>query len=180
MTSTFSSAEINFEEGAAWYCIWCWEKQKKGRLTSWDRSPTIEKFFRLEQIMPENLSNSSINRKLSSLKNQIYDAIENSELVDSILNSYPRPFPTTFPMDKGSRQDHARLGRLFEIELLCIRVYACACCGRTKPYADGPNSKSRVTTNFHRQNLADKYYPAFFVAVIFVRDSFSALIEANI
>ena len=65
-------------------------------------------------------------------------------------------------MDKGSRQDHARLGRLFEIELLCIRVYACACCGRTKPYADGPNSKSRVTTNFHRQNLADKYYPAFF------------------
>ena len=112
--------------------------------------------------MPENFSNSSINRKLSSLKNQIYDAVEDRELVDSILNSHPRPFPTTFPMDKGSRQDHARLGRLFEIELLCIRVYACACCGRTKPYADGPNSKSRVTTNFHRQNLADKYYPAFF------------------
>ena len=68
---------------------------KKGRLTSWDRSPTIEKFFRLGQIMPENVSNSSINRKLSSLKNKIYDAVQDRELVDSILNSRPRPFPSS-------------------------------------------------------------------------------------
>ena len=52
--------------------------------------------------------------------------------------------------------------KLFEIELLCLNVYTCECCGSTKPYTEGPNSKPRKDTKFHRSSLSDKYYPEFY------------------
>ena len=146
-----------------WYCIRCWEKKTKDEDDiPFHKCKTEEKFFRLGQIVPSNVTGSQLNRRIATLRTTIFEAVQDKDLVYSILNTHPRPFPTALPMIKKNREEHARLGRLFEIELLCLKVRACACCGRTKPTAEGPmKSVKKRDTNFHRQSLVETYHPAF-------------------
>jgi len=72
--------------------------------------------------------------------NRVRDAIEkdlkacaSTEDVNLLLNTTPRPYPTSCPMPSDTLLRHAIHGRRMEISLMCYKVNPCSCCGRVQP-----------------------------------------------
>jgi hypothetical protein len=122
-----------------------------------------EKALRLGCTVDEKITPRAFQRKLDQYVEKLQEIVGDDGLIDSIINSRPRPYPTTKPMDGASRRKHAMWGRRFEIEQLCIQVGKCDCCGTVKPYAADPWLKAKWfdgNTHFHRLHLTHSFYPA--------------------
>jgi hypothetical protein len=91
----------------------------------------------------------------------MFEVVEDETLVRYLLDSRPRPYPTTKPMvDPNMRHKLALRGRRFEIQQLLVDVDTCDCCGTVMPYAaDDWLQKKGIEGNSHfrRLHLLKKY-----------------------
>lgn len=109
---------------------------------------------------------------VSAYKSHLADRID-SDLLQSIIDSPPRPYPTQKPMEHDSRHSMAINGRRFEILMLQVSVEYCECCGRTTPVQtdmllDKDNSTKMAhdpidaqKQRFRRHHLASRYRKAY-------------------
>lgn len=98
-------------------------------------------------------------RRIDDFIKNMRSVVGDDELVDSILDSEPRPYPSHKPVSPATDEASRLAGRLFECSLLLLRVAGCDCCGKTKPFYD--DVKFRKKTKFHRMHLNDPYYDAW-------------------
>jgi hypothetical protein len=95
---------------------------------------------------------------------RLFEVIGDETLVRSLLDSRPRPFPTTKPMDPKARHKLALWGRRFEIQQLLVDVDKCDCCGIVMPYAadDWLQSKSiEGNSHFRRLHLLKRFKKSY-------------------
>ena len=160
----------NTQDEHPFYCIECWDSEHKSlpenecvpfaALTG-DTGLVEEKARRLGynveappdgKPVPQRLGRR-LDQYVASLRANVAD----DALVDSILASSPRPYPTTKPMDPEMRRNSAIHGRRFELMQLNFIVPQCDCCGMIRPYQNDSWYPETKLGNFHRAHLHKKF-----------------------
>jgi hypothetical protein len=123
------------------YCIKCWEHQK--RVQAEDTVPPAfgslsheEKVLRLGIVVAPDSSNGILNRRVNNRSHLLLRHV-GIDMLESLKDSSPRPYPTTKPMSESCHANHARYGRVFETSMLCFEIKKCDCCGISIPFNDG-------------------------------------------
>jgi hypothetical protein len=172
-----------------WLCLMCWESRKRVKKANMP-DPTFASLenhlsnlpLRAERLGLAissddfSLMNGSAKRqlgiKLKKYHENLLDGIEDAALVESILNSKPRPYPTVKPMNGQERWKMAIHGRRFELLMLNIKIKACRCCGIVVPVQHDllldPKNKGKAhhpltgtETKFKRHHLVNPFYDAY-------------------
>jgi hypothetical protein len=148
------------EEATPWYCIRCWEQHKE-RSTPFDEVDDLEeKAFRLGITIRDDVTTQTFARQLKKYVSRMFEVVGDETLVKSLLDSRPRPYPTTKPMDPKACHKLALWGRRFEIQQLLVDVDKCDCCGIVMPFAADDwlqNKGIEGNSHFRRLHLLKKY-----------------------
>ncbi len=148
------------EEAMPWFCIRCWEEHKDP-LTPFDEVDDLEeKAFRLGVTVRDDITTRTFSSQLKKYVSKLFEVVGDETLVRSLLDSRPRPFPTTKPMDPKARHKLALWGRRFEIQQLLVEVDKCDCRGIVMPYAadDWLQSKNiEGNSHFRRLHLLKRF-----------------------
>jgi hypothetical protein len=124
-----------------WYCTACWEENKREKREAepdplYDQLRSLtERGARLGLDIPEDLD-APKRRKYNDLVREylahLHERLD-PDLLQQIISTSPRPYPTSRPMSGRARKLQAVHGRRFEIAMLNFTVEQCACCGLTMP-----------------------------------------------
>ena len=75
--------------------------------------------------------------------------VDDQQVLTTLLDTHPSPYPTERPMNPKLAQRMAICGRRFEIMQLTITIQACDCCGCVVPHASDPWYKSQPSPTMH-------------------------------
>jgi hypothetical protein len=164
------------DEGTPFYCLPCTEQKKQeetpdgdaafGELTG-GADQLEEKAMRLGYNIdapPDGHKverDDNLHRKLNKYVENSRATIGNDGLVDQILASTPRPYPTHKPMDEKMRRLSAIHGRRFEWMQLNFVVPKCECCGIVRPFQADSWYPQHGLGNFRRKHFNKQYHDVY-------------------
>ena len=168
-------------QGAApWYCLPCWEGEKTRRVETGEKEPSAsfaslagadasdlkQRAERLGYMLKDEELSTRALRKACDLRFKKYvdtlrATVDDDSLVDRILDSRPRAYPTVKPMDYVAREKLRICGRRFELTQIMITIEACACCGSVVPYTSDPwyvRPKDDLSKNYKKLHLPPNFF----------------------
>ena len=84
---------------------------------------------------------------------------ERHRIINGILDTKPRPYPSPVRMDEVAVKKHVAMGRRAELSLLMYEVAACGCCGSVKPHHCDPDFPDSAPLS--RMHLMNKSHDAW-------------------
>jgi hypothetical protein len=135
------------------FCIKCWEEYKRQQQA--DMLPDVfgsltreEKALRMGVVVPNGSHASTVTRHINNRVDHVSRYVSN-DVLDTLQQNSPRPFPTLRPMSADAREKLARQGRVFNISMLCFDTKQCDCCGCVIPLHDDPQLDKLASSKEH-------------------------------
>mmetsp|Transcript_23979 Transcript_23979/g.43467 ORF Transcript_23979/g.43467 Transcript_23979/m.43467 type:complete len:320 (+) Transcript_23979:27-986(+) len=108
-------------ENSPIWCIKCWEERKRADREQRDVVPFAslnrnDQMLRLG-VVPSGTDPRTRMKNIQDRERLLSQYVE-PDMLQTIKQNKPRPYPTTIPMSKGARDSHAKHGRVFNVSML--------------------------------------------------------------